>query len=174
MKRIVFLTENDLHGIIKESVKKILNEIKWQNGGHVPSNGNHMVGGSWGHSTTVEHINICDKFVDKLSDIAHDEFSDSEGAYEEMETNFYNLCFENEDLFDIDAKFDIEYDESTGYGSSSSPIYSISGVEGEEKIINFINNCQGIDRRFKVIAVNALNNVIDELDSDDFNFDFDE
>lgn len=157
MKKIIRLTESELHNIIRNSVKRAINEI-----GYVSNDGNSMVGGyydSWKESGTC---NISTRIIDEFQDILM-----SNNLDEELVNEFADYVESNEDIFTLKADMGASYDESTGYGSSSHPVYEIDDLEGVENIEQYIKSYQGNPTIVK-IGLEALNNVIDNIDSSDF------
>jgi len=164
MKKIIRLTETDLHNLVREMTCKVLNEAGWGNNGwrtgYVKPDGNQMTGGNYGsRSHGYIPVDISEKFFDETYKILR-QYGDT---YQEVMEMFFN----EENPFIINVCIDSEYDESTGYGSEMFPINTIRDVKGEEKIVEFIDNFQQGDEIFKQAAKKALESTIDNLDADE-------
>lgn len=71
MKRRIRLTESDLHRVIKESIRRILNEGLREprsSHGRVSNQGNGMVGGAYGHDERFAFCDISGRFYEILDD----------------------------------------------------------------------------------------------------------
>lgn len=95
--KIMKLTEKDLHYIITEATKRIVNE--WQRSGSIPRDG--MTGGSWGSDNVngIYHINLQDLF-ELLDEETY------ESTYEKLES------LEDELYFNVSGAYG--YDDSVG------------------------------------------------------------
>ena len=158
MKKIIRMTESDLHNIVNGSVKKILRE--WTRSvGYVPNNGNSMVGGYYGNGECHASKNIFDDFLDNIpTDMVNDEEWDELYAY----------CSRHKELFTIEATIGLSYDESVGYGRSDAPMAEIESIDGGEEIKQYLLAFP--NQRVGEIAAEVLDNVIEGLDTDDFDF----
>lgn len=159
MKKLIRLTEGDLHKIIKESVKKIINE-GWTGRGYVPSNGNHMVGGNYGRDEITVEKDIMDEFLDSLQ---YDEISEEE--FKEFE----NYCKQNPNVFIVEAIISSSYDESTGYGSSDYPIMEFESISGKKEMLNYVAKYH--NQKIAQVAVQILQDILDNLEIEDFEID---
>jgi len=158
MKKIIRMTESDLHNIVNGSVKKILRE--WTRSvGYVPNNGNSMVGGYYGGGECMASKNIFDDFFDNIpTDMVNDEELDELYAY----------CSRHKELFTIEARIGLSYDESVGYGRSDAPMAEIESIDGGEEVKQYLLAFP--NQRVGEIAAEVLDNVIEGLDTDDFDY----
>ena len=139
MKKIVKLTKSDLHNIIKSAIKKTLNE-------------------SYG---TNYYVGTCNKLLDMFLDELSDNYTD-----DDLMDDFVNYCRDNDDLFVINADIDGEWDDNSWKGT----VYSISEIDQYDIqcLHDLIDNYQNGNARFKQEMKDCLDNVIDNLDVDDF------
>ena len=158
MKKIVRLTENDLHSIIKDSVKTIME--RWDIAGHVSSDGNSMVGGDYASRKSKESMYLTDKLLQALAD---------DGVDPEIYDKFEDYCLDNEDAFKINAIISVSYDESTNYGSKGMPVYEIDEIGSYEKALDYVLNFE--DKEFAKFAASKLKEVVENLDVSDFDLD---
>ena len=161
MRRTIRLRESELRHIISESVKRVLNETR----GYVPHDGNGMVGGYYGSDTFDAHAYILEKFLRALSSSIGSKFP------EEIE-NFEDYCLDNEDVFTISGVVSSHYDESTGYGTREIPMYDLEDINSSE-VEKFVMDYPTSNKEFKESAFRVLDNVINSLESDDFEIEYD-
>ena len=151
-KQVLKLTENDLHQLVKKSVKKILKEFYDY--------------GKWGSATASGQIDISEKFFDLLF-IKYNPDPITDEEYED----FQDYCIKREDLFVIYGTFSGDYDETTGYGDRYSPIFTLEKIQGDKELLNYIENYP--DEKVRNIAVKTLNEIFRNLDDYDFDMDYD-
>ena len=163
MKRIIRLTEGDLRNMISHMTKNVLNEIGYGKnfrGGYVKPDGNSMTGGYYGGATYMTTASIAEKFLEIFAEV-----------YRELEddvfSDFEDFVYSNEDNFVLQVKINSQYDESTGYGSSMFPVNEIEDVEGEEEILELIEEFPFADRRFMEAAQETLDKIVDSLDANE-------
>lgn len=132
--------------------------------GYAPNEGNHMVGGEFGSWHTTGVTNIIEKFIDNL----YGEL----GKQEEEFNKFEEYCYQSEDAFEVTADIDVDYDESTGYGSKAFPVYTIRRVKSKG-IKDFIMSYPSDDENFKQVALKVLGDTINSLTEYDFDIDED-
>ena len=162
MKRTVRLTESELIRMISESVRKVLNEGRRNyHRSYEPNDGNGMTGGYYGSYNTTGSFDIYDKFIDNIIT--------QMGDTEETQ-NFVEYCG-NSGVFDISAEICVEFDESTGYGSEDSPVYTIEKIGNISNIKKYIMECPSVGEDFKRKALTVLEDTIDSLDAYDFDID---
>ena len=125
MKKIIRLTESDLHQIVKESVNRILKE-GWTGRGYVPHDGNSMVGGYYGRSEISGEKDVMDDLLENIPDISDEEWE-----------GFKNYCEQNPNVFVIKGEISSSYDESTGYGSAGFPITELDNTIGEDEALQY-------------------------------------
>jgi hypothetical protein len=99
-KKLVRLTEGDIHRIVKESVKRILRE------GYVSNDGNGMVGGHYGSSTETGYTYL--PWEDALYEMTQN------GMLSEREEKILDKYFSQfEHEFEIGAVSEYSWDDST-------------------------------------------------------------
>jgi hypothetical protein len=156
MKKIIRLTESDLHRIVKESVNRIIKEGRIRRG-YVPNDGNSMVGGHYESNTFNASKDVLNDLLENIQ-ISPEEYD-----------SFEKYCEENPDVFVINGKVSSSYDESTRYGNRMFPVMEIESIDNEQDAINYV--AQYPNRKVAQIAVKTLNDIIDGLKGEDFNFD---
>ena len=154
MKKIIRLTESDLHKIVKESVNRILKE-GWTRRGYVPHDGNSMVGGYYGRSEINGEKDVMDDLLENIPDITEEEWED-----------FKNYCEQNPNVFVIEAEISSSYDESTGYGSAGFPITELEKTIGDEEALQYV--AQYPDQKVAQLATQTLKKILDGLTEEDF------
>ena len=154
MKKIIRLTESDLHQIVKESVNRILKE-GWTGRGYVPHDGNSMVGGYYGRSEINGEKDVMDDLLENIPDITEEEWED-----------FKNYCEQNPNVFVIEAEISSSYDESTGYGSAGFPITELEKTIGDEEALQYV--AQYPDQKVAQLATQTLKKILDGLTEEDF------
>ena len=102
MRQIIRITENDLHNIVRNTVKRIISE------GYVSNDGNGMVGGYYGSSTETGYTYL--PWEDALYEMTQNGMLSEE---EERELDKYFSQFEDE--FKIGAESEYSWDDSTNY-----------------------------------------------------------
>lgn len=158
MKRIIRLTESDLHNVIKHSVKRIIREMPEMN---------PMANGGRNPYDTKGYCDIMDDFMNQ---IAIEISNCSSGMTPQVKQAIDDVC----ELF---SEF-VEGKENAfllvGYMDSSIDEFNrLQSIDGEDKIIALINqfnpgaNGQIVDF-FKNLAENALQTVVNNLSEDDF------
>lgn len=155
MKTIIRLTESDLRNIISKSVKKVVSEaINVRRRGYVSNDGNGMVGGEYGSYSEYGTKNVMNNLLEDIP-------IDSDNGFDEFEA----YCEQNEDAFEITAKINFSYDESTGYGSSYFPVGEIESIDSDNAV-----EClrKYPDVKISQLAIQTLQNIIDGLDDGDF------
>lgn len=157
MKKILRLTEGDLRTLVSNSVMKILKEAS----GYVPNDGNGMVGGrweSWDESGECNVLSWLENNIDKMAprDMGEDEYN-----------RMIDYLYANEDVFTLVGHFSVSYDESTGYGSSSSPVYEFKNIEGEDAAIAYIKKYPGSPEIVNMM-LSAFKKTVNSLDEGDF------
>ena len=155
---MIRLTESELKGLIAGSVRRAISGLN-ERRGYVPSDGNPIVGGyydSWQEDGTC---NILDLFLSSMEGLV------DPAVYSELESYVYD----GEDYFVLGGTLDVSYDESTGYGSASSPVYELSDID-EGSISSLKTYMEGFpsDMRIRVLIMKVLDSIIDKLDADDF------
>lgn len=155
MKKIIRLTESELHDIVKESVTRILNE-GWTGRGYVPHDGNGMVGGYYGRSEINGEKDVMDDLLENIPDISDEEWE-----------GFKNYCEQNPNVFIIKGEISSSYDESTGYGSAGFPITELDNTVGEDEALQYVAKYP--DQRVAQLAVQTLKGIFDKLTDEDFN-----
>lgn len=154
MKKIIRLTESDLHQIVKESVNRILKE-GWTGRGYVPHDGNSMVGGYYGRSEINGEKDVMDDLLENIPDITDEEWED-----------FKNYCEQNPNVFIIEAEISSSYDESTGYGSASCPMTELENTIGDEEALQYV--AQYPNQKVAQLATQTLKTILDGLTEEDF------
>lgn len=154
MKKIIRLTESELHDIVKESVTRILNE-GWTGRGYVPHDGNRMVGGYYGRSEISGEKDVMDDLLENIPDISDEEWE-----------GFKNYCEQNPNVFVIKGEISSSYDESTGYGSAGFPITELDNTIGEDEALQYV--AQYPDQRVAQLAVQTLKGIFEKLTDEDF------
>lgn len=149
MKKIIRLTESELHDIVKESVTRILNE-GWTGRGYVPHDGNGMVGGYYGRSENNGQTDVMDKLLENVP-ISPEEWD-----------GFCKYCEQNPNVFVINGLISSEYDDSTGYGPTST----LEDTTGEEEALQYVAKYP--DQRIAQLAVQTLKEIFDKLTDEDF------
>jgi hypothetical protein len=151
MKKIIRLTESDLHKIIKNSVKRIINELTIA--GHSSGDqGNTMtMGGNFGRSSSSETVDLLEPFLQKLAD----------NGYGEIVDKIDPICQNSKSLFEIEINIDSQYDETTDYGTEDSPVISAEAGKGYGQLKQFL---KGLSRNQRIaeILIRTLDEVIDE------------
>lgn len=161
MKTIIRLTESDLHNIIGKSVRKIVSEAMRDRmrKGFVSHDGNGRVGGEYGSTTVYGTKNMLIPLLEEVP-------IDSDNGFDEFEV----YCESNEGAFDITAMINFSYDESTGYGTSYSPVGEIESIESDKA---FKCLSEYSDKKVSQLAIQTLKDLIDNLDAEDFEVDSD-
>lgn len=149
------LTERDLHYVISEATRRIVNE--WQMSGRVSYDGNHMVGGSWG-SEKVSGFYIIDEY--KLLEAVPEELY-SEEIQDIIST--------------LDGKLSLKWRGTYGYDESvgiSYPTLTLNAVDASSafKVIEKME----IAPETKNILIQAVQDVADDLTEDDIDYESDE
>ena len=120
-KKLIRLTESDLHNIVMESVNRILKE------GHVSNEGNGMVGGyygsSYGNCYTYFPWESIPEVLSKDGLIPKD-----------SEDELYDYLSQYEDDFRLNGEWEYSWDESTNY--SGSEVYPEEN--GLKNVIDFV------------------------------------
>ena len=159
MKKIIKLTESDLHNIVKESVNKILNE-GWVRG-YTPNDGNYMVGGEYGSCEFYGSTDVMEEFLERVfENTTEDEVSEEEWK------KLRDYCEQNPNVFIIEAVFISSYDESTGYGTANSPFTNLESTSGEKEALEYVAKYP--NQRVAQVAVQILKSILDKLEEDDF------
>ena len=138
MKKIIRLTESDLHNIVKKSVNKILRE-------------------SFDRWTEKGSCYISDKFLEAVAQVVDEDVYDSLNAY----------VSNNPKAFYLIGVFDVGYDDETGYGDKNSLVYELRDVKGKDKAMQYLMNFQTDPQTLETI-IQIFNNVVINLDETDF------
>lgn len=138
MKKIIKLTESDLHNIVKKSVSKILRE-------------------SFDSWTEKGSCNISDKFLEAVAQVVDEDVYDSLNIY----------VSNNPKVFYLIGIFDVGYDDETGYGNKYSPVYELRDVNGKDRAMQYLMNFQTDPQILKTI-IQIFDNVVMSLDETDF------
>lgn len=144
MKKRIRLTESDLRRIVKESVKRIINE-GWYSG----------------KSDTTRFMASKDVMDDLLETITEEDVS----SYEEWE-KFANYCEQNPSVFEIDATLCSTYDETTGYGNRYQPVIELESISGDKEALDYVAKYP--NRKVAEVAVQTLKGIFQNLSEDDF------
>jgi len=154
-KKLIRLTENDLHSIVRKAVNKIIRESQ----GYVPNDGNGMVGGSWGSRTLSATYYLYNYIDDALYDA---------GAFENEEDGnkideFIKRC-DSEGIFNVKVNVVESYDNSVGidYDAEIENI-DYDAIDRVEKVLK---NLPTKNLKFKKAALNGLKTGVDRLESD--------
>ena len=156
MKKVIRLTESDLHNIVKNSVNKILKEASFTRG-YVSNDGNSMVGGSYGSSRFEEDFNVLDKFLNNFN-------LEDENEWD----NFRLYCEQNEEAFNLKVTISSSYDESTGYGSESMPFNEIEDVSGADIALQYVSEYP--NKEIAQLAIEVLKDTIDSIEAEDIEY----
>lgn len=150
--KLIRLSERKLQGIITEAVSRILNE----RGGFASYDGNSMVGGRWEAWDKEATANIMDMVLDNICDDT-DEVDDK---WNEIMDVFNR----HKSLFDITAKFEVGYDESTGMGSYNSPYVEFVEITrfNENALMKLVGSLP-IGNAAKKSVADAIRQCIDEI-----------
>ncbi len=154
MKKIIRLTESDLHRIVKESVNRILKE-GWTRRGYVPSDGNPMVGGYYGRNELSGEKDVMNDLLENIPDITDEEWEE-----------FKNYCEQNPNVFVIEGVISSVYDESTGYGSAYSPVTSLESTIGDKEALQYV--AQYPNQKVAQLATQTLKEILNGLTEEDF------
>lgn len=150
MKKIIRLTESDLHKIVKNSVKRIINETVYGNSSGM--GGNNMTrGGNFGRSSRSETVDLLEPFLQKLAD----------NGYGEIVDEIDQICENSRSLFEIEINIDSQYDETTGYGTEDSPVISAEAGKGYDQLKQFLTELSR-NQKIAEILIRTLDEVIDE------------
>lgn len=152
MKKIIRLTESELHKIVRNSVKRIINEVMYGSGISAGMGGNTMTrGGKFGGSSSSETVDLLEPFLQKLAD----------NGYGEIVDKIDPICQNSKSLFEIEINIDSQYDETTDYGTEDSPVISAEAGKGYDQLKQFL---KGLSRNQRIaeILIRTLDEVIDE------------
>ena len=153
MKKIIRLTESDLHKIVKNSVKRIINEAVYNSGISAGMGGNTMTrGGEFGGSSSSETVDLLEPFLQKLVD----------NGYGEIVDKIEPICQNSKSLFEIEINIDSQYDESTGYASKDNPAISTTPGKGYDQLKQFLTGLSR-NQRIAEILTSTLDEVVDEM-----------
>ena len=153
-KKLIRLTENDLHSIVRKAVNKIIRESH----GYVPNDGNGMVGGSWGSRTLSATYYLYNYIEDALYDA---------GAFESEDGNkideFIKRC-DSKGIFNVKVDVVESYDNSVGidYDAEIENI-DYDAIDRAEEVLK---NLPTKNLKFKNAALNGLKTGVDRLESD--------
>lgn len=161
MKKIIRLTESDLHKIVKTAINEILGNVPNTT---VPSNGNSMTGGEFGGYSISNSIDIKEKFLEELVNCTTDYDIDEEEVY-----NFVDIL-DKKGVFNINIVGDSSYDSSTGYGNRNNPVVSIHN-SGIGKLKRMINTCNIGNPYLIKAALQAADNINDDISNNPEGYD---
>ena len=153
-KKLIRLTESDLHNIVKKTVNKIIRETT----GYISHDGNGMVGGSYGSRKLSATFYLYNYIDNALSDAGAFESEDGDKINE-----YINLC-DSKGIFNIKLTVVESYDHSVGidYDIEIDAIDNNSIDRAEEALKQLPTK----NPQFINAALKGLKDGVDRLESD--------